>query len=86
MTELTFEKALNKLEQIVQDLEKGDLPLEKSLEKFEAGVKLSKFCSAKLDETEKKVVLLMETENGLAGEQPFDTEGSQSPAANTRDL
>jgi len=73
MTELTFEKALNKLEQIVQELEKGDLSLEKSLEKFEAGVKLSRLCSTKLDETEKKVMLLMDTEDGLIAEQPFDT-------------
>lgn len=73
MTELTFEKALNKLEQIVQDLEKGELPLEKSLAKFEEGVNLSRFCSTKLDETEKKVTLLMESGDGFIAEQPFDT-------------
>ena len=74
MAEQTFEKALNKLEQIVQNLEKGDLSLEKSLTKFEEGVTLSKFCSTKLDETEKKVMLLMETEDGHIAEQPFNTE------------
>ncbi len=73
MVEQTFEKALNKLEQIVQDLEKGELSLEKSLAKFEEGVTLSKFCSTKLDETEKKVMLLMETEDGHITKQPFDT-------------
>ncbi len=73
MAELSFEKAMNKLEQIVQDLEKGELPLEKSLAKFEEGVKLSRFCSTKLDATEKKVTLLMETEGGLIAEQSFDT-------------
>ncbi len=73
MAELSFEKAMNKLEQIVQDLEKGELPLEKSLTKFEEGVKLSRFCSTKLDATEKKVTLLMETEGGLIAEQSFDT-------------
>ncbi len=73
MAELTFEKALNKLEQIVQDLEKGELSLEKSLAKFEEGVKLSRFCNTKLDETEKKVTLLMEKGDGLIVEEPFDT-------------
>ncbi|MBW1866988.1 MAG: exodeoxyribonuclease VII small subunit [Deltaproteobacteria bacterium] len=72
MAELSFEKAMIKLEQIVQDLEKGELPLEKSLAKFEEGVKLSRFCSTKLDAIEKKVTLLMETEGGLIAEQPFD--------------
>ncbi len=73
MVEQTFEKALNKLEQIVQDLEKGELSLEKSLARFEEGVTLSKFCSTKLDETEKKVMLLMETEEGHITDKPFDT-------------
>ena len=55
MSKQTFEKAMKKLVQIVQELESGDLPLEKAITKIEEGVKLSKFCSKKLDETEKKV-------------------------------
>jgi exodeoxyribonuclease VII small subunit len=56
---MTFEKAMKKLEEIVKELEAGELTLEESLKKFEEGVKLSKFCSSKLEETEKKITLLL---------------------------
>jgi exodeoxyribonuclease VII small subunit len=59
MEGMTFEKALKQLEQIVQLLETEDLPLETSLQKFEEGIQLSKFCSQKLDETEKKITILL---------------------------
>ena len=52
MAKQTFEKAMKKLELIVQQLESGDQPLEEAVKKFEEGLKLSKFCSEKLDETE----------------------------------
>ena len=52
-TKQTFEKAMKQLEQIVQELESSDLPLEKAIIKFEEGIRLSRFCSEKLDETEK---------------------------------
>lgn len=71
MSKQTFEKAMKKLEQIVQELESGDLPLEKSINKFEEGVQLSKFCSAKLDETEKRVTILMQDSEGNLSEKPF---------------
>jgi exodeoxyribonuclease VII small subunit len=71
MTKQTFEKAINLLEHIVQELENGDLPLEEALKKFEEGVKLSKFCSRKLDETEKKIIILMENNSGTLSEKPF---------------
>nr|MBL0716861.1 exodeoxyribonuclease VII small subunit [Desulfobacterales bacterium] len=58
MAKQTFEQAISKLEQIVKDMETGDLPLEQTLKKFEEGVKLSKFCSIRLDETEKKITVL----------------------------
>lgn len=60
MPKLTFEKALEQLEDIVDILESEDLPLEKALAKFEEGMKLSQFCSKKLEETEKKISLIME--------------------------
>ncbi|MFO8085681.1 MAG: exodeoxyribonuclease VII small subunit [Desulfobacterales bacterium] len=72
---MTFEKAMQKLEQIVQELEKGDLALEESFKKFEEGVKLSRFCSSKLDETEKKVSLLLKNDQGDLIETPFDENG-----------
>ncbi|MCP4691980.1 MAG: exodeoxyribonuclease VII small subunit [Desulfobacterales bacterium] len=71
MGKKTFEGSMKKLEQIVQALESGDLPLEKSLAKFEEGVKLSKFCSDKLDEVEKKITLLTRDSQGNITEEPF---------------
>jgi len=71
MAKQTFEQAINKLEQIVKDMEIGDLPLEQTLKKFEEGVKLSKFCSCKLDETEKKITVLLGDTQGNVTEKPF---------------
>ena len=70
----SFEKAINDLEKIVRALESGDLPLEKALEKFEAGIKLSRYCTETLDEAEKRVTLLMADEMGEPVEKPFDAE------------
>ena len=76
MANQTFEKAMNKLEKIVQELESTDLPLEKAIKKFEEGVQLSKFCSEKLDETEKRITILLKDQNGRVFDKPFisDTE------------
>lgn len=70
----SFEKAIGDLEKIVKSLESDDLPLEKALEKFEAGIKLSRYCSQKLDDAEKRVTLLMADETGETLEKPFDIE------------
>ena len=53
-----FESAIAELEQIVKTLEEGELPLEKSLELFERGVKLSKFCHSTLEEAERRIEIL----------------------------
>jgi len=71
MAKISFEKSLKQLEQIVQELESGNLPLEKAMKKFEEGVKLSKFCSEKLDETEKKISVLLHDNKGNIVEEPF---------------
>ncbi len=71
-----FEEAMKKLEEIVHDLETGDLSLEESLKKFEEGVKLSKFCLRKLDEAEKKIELLVKGEGGKLVTKPFEPEGN----------
>lgn len=71
MANLTFEKAMKKLEQIVRELESRDQPLEKAIKKFEEGVQLSKFCSEKLDETEQKITLLLKDQAGNVFEKPF---------------
>ncbi len=71
-----FEKALNKLEKIVDELENGDLPLERAVKKFEEGVKLSAYCRKMLNETEKKISLLLKEADGRLQEVPFEkTEG-----------
>jgi len=74
MAKKSFEKAMEQLEQIVQDLEAGDIPLEKALKKFEEGMALSKFCADRLDETEKKVSLLLADDRGRVTEQDFSGE------------
>ncbi len=71
MAKISFEKSLKQLEQIVQELESGNLPLEKAMKKFEEGVKLSKYCSEKLDETEKKISVLLRDNKGDMTEEPF---------------
>ena len=71
MAKKTFEQAMKQLEQIVQDLESGDMPLEKAIKTFEDGIQLSKFCSEKLDETEKRITILMQSPDGELSESPF---------------
>ncbi len=56
---MEFEKKLNRLEEIVAQMEAGDLPLEKSLEVFEEGIKLSRECHLQLNEAEQKVKKLL---------------------------
>ncbi len=55
-----FEAAIAELEAIVKKLEEGDLPLEKSLELYERGVQLSRFCHARLEDAEKRIEVLNE--------------------------
>lgn len=64
--EIQFEKALEKLEKIVEALESGELSLDDALKKYEEGVKLSRACSKKLNETEKKIEILTRSLNGAA--------------------
>jgi len=61
---MKFEEAFERLEEIVKNLEKGDLTLEESLQVFEEGIRLYRFCSGKLDEAERKVEILLEDEGG----------------------
>ncbi|WP_444928527.1 exodeoxyribonuclease VII small subunit [Microbulbifer sp. SSSA002] len=69
----TFEESLEALEQLVERLEGGDLPLEEALADFEKGVKLTRECQQKLAKAEQKVKLLIE-ENGNIRELPFETD------------
>ena len=60
----SFEEALQQLEQIVQKLEKGELPLEESLKLYEEGIRLSRLCHGKLEEAEGKIEMLMKDGRG----------------------
>ncbi|MBQ3498756.1 MAG: exodeoxyribonuclease VII small subunit [Clostridia bacterium] len=60
MKNITYEKALDKLEKIVEELERGSIPLEKSLELFEEANKLAVYCKNCLDTAEQKIVRLTE--------------------------
>ncbi len=72
-----FESNLKQLEEIVVKLEGGDLTLDQSLELFEEGVKISRFCNAKLEEAERKVETLIKGADGALVEVPF-TEGDDA--------
>lgn len=74
MEEVQFEEALKQLEAIVSRLEIGDLPLEEALSIFEEGVRLTKLCSARLNEAEQRVNILArnaESPSGELVERPF---------------
>ncbi len=64
MATVKFEDAMARLETIVSELERGDLPLDESLKIFEEGVRLSKTCLKMLDDTERKVELLVQDKDG----------------------
>lgn len=67
----TFEDSLKQLEKIVEQLEKGDLPLEDSIKLFEEGVRLSTACKQELDEAEGKVQVLLKQRDGSMKAEPF---------------
>ncbi len=71
MSELKFEKAMTRLENIVDELERGDLDIDKSLEIFEEGIKMSRLCAKKLNETEAKIQKLSKDKKGELITVPF---------------
>ena len=74
MAKKSFEQAMEQLEKIVEELEAGDLPLDKAMQKFEEGMELTRFCTRKLDETEKKINLLLRDKAGKTVEQPMQSD------------
>jgi exodeoxyribonuclease VII small subunit len=72
MSDMKFEDALQRLEEIVDRLETGELPLEDSLKVFEEGVALARRCSKYLEEAEKRIELLTKDEAGLLKTEPFE--------------
>jgi exodeoxyribonuclease VII small subunit len=80
MATLSFEKALEDLERIVEKLEKGGLSLSESLALFEKGVKLARFLREELEKAEKKVEILLKNEKGEAKEKPFELGKEEAPS------
>ncbi len=74
-----FEECLDRLEKIVQELERGEATLEKSLTLFEEGMKLSSACRKELEEAEGKVEILLK-QNGKLQAEPFDPLGEKTAA------
>ncbi|HEY0005253.1 MAG TPA: exodeoxyribonuclease VII small subunit [Pyrinomonadaceae bacterium] len=68
----SFEASLAALEKIVRELERGDLPLEKSLELFEQGVRLSRECQERLNQAERRIEVLLRDEAGRPVLDAFD--------------
>jgi exodeoxyribonuclease VII small subunit len=70
----TFETALKELEEIVRQMESGDLCLEDAVKKYESGMKQSKYCLDLLDKTEKRISLITKDDDGSVKELPFEDE------------
>lgn len=66
--EQTFDEAMKDLEQIVQKLEQGDVPLEEALDKFQEGIKLSRYCRGIVEEAEKTVTSMTNEEKAESSE------------------
>ena len=74
MGEIKFEQAIQRLETIVDDLEKGELDIDKSLEIFEEGIKMSRVCSKKQNEAEAKIEKLTRDQKGELVSELFPVE------------
>ena len=74
MTDLKFEDSLARLEQIVSQLEAGNLPLEESLKVFEEGIALARHCARYLEEAEKRIEILSKDDQGALDTKPFTWE------------
>lgn len=72
--EFDFENAISRLEAIVEELESGDVTLDKSITLFEEGTKLSAECGKVLDKAEQKIILVTKNSNGETIENQFETE------------
>ena len=82
--EMQFEKALERLEKIVSELENGRVSLDDSLKKYEEGVKLSRICNKKLEEAQTKVEILMKKADNTLTKEPFEAQAFGSEAGKTK--
>ena len=81
----TFESSLEELERIVRELEQGELTLEKSLELFEQGVKLSRECQERLNQAERRIEMLTRDNQGRAIVTAFEPESELSASSSVDD-
>lgn len=77
MKEINFEKALEQLEKIVNELETGELQLDSSLKKYEDGMKLARICQEKLDKAKTKIETLMKKDDGRFVKKAFEEKREQ---------
>ncbi|PYS60158.1 MAG: exodeoxyribonuclease VII small subunit [Acidobacteria bacterium] len=81
----TFESSLEELERIVRELEQGELTLEKSLELFEQGVKLSRECQERLNQAERRIEMLTRDNQGRPIVTAFEPESELSASTSDDD-
>ena len=82
----SFESSLEALEKIVQQLETGDLALEKSLELFEQGIKLSRECQERLNQAERRIEVLLRDSQGRPVVSDFEDAKIPAGSANDEDV
>ena len=70
--EKKFEEAIVELEEIVKQLQAGNLSLDESMDKFKAGVELANLCNSKLQEAEKSITMLVEQSDGTMTQKEFE--------------
>lgn len=75
MKEINFEETMQKLEQITAELEKGKLTLDESVKKFEEGIKLSKECNKILEDSEKRINILINEDGNITEDNFLPKEG-----------
>lgn len=86
MATVKFEEALTRLETIVAELERGELPLDDSMRIFEEGVKLSKVCLKMLDDAERKVEILVKDKDGRKRTRPLELEEQSETGQDNGDV
>src|ERR1043166_970018 len=82
---LTFEQAIQRLQEMVAGMEGADLPLEDVLKKYEEGTRLVRFCNQKLEEAEKKIEVLAKKTDGTVVLEPFETDKDEGESEQSED-
>ena len=75
--EMKFEQALERLEKIVEEMESAKLPLDEVLKCYEEGVNLAKFCTAKLEDAQKKIEILAQKTDGTKELRRFNSKDAE---------